>query len=899
MDSPKLIEPETPYSLPAGNPFVLVNTALGSMVLLSDGRLAMVGYGDGFPVLVQIVNADFSVTAPALDATGASASGTTSYGMPRIAALPAGGYAVSWVATDATTNPATKTLAGELFAGDGTPVVALSPTPTNAARTILTALADGSLLYSVYDFRFQPTVQKSDIVYHFSASGALLGSATLTTEATGLSLSGFQGVVALTGGGIVATELIYTRNSDFTFDYDLLVRMLDQNLTQQHQLLAFDGSGGLSHALGESSIKALPDGGFVVEYGDRVFDPSTSVTTYEIHAAFYDADGTERADVLLASAPGYGLASPQLGILSNGTVVAVWEDDKGGVGLSSWHIYGQLLDPQGELIGARFTVADAAVVSGTSGTVHPVGVVGLDHGKFVVNFIDAGPNEFPGAAVRAVYDASASSLTIGADKGYVSRGGITIPGAAAAAALLANDSGFGPLTIQSVSNVTGGSATIGGDGNLAVSASTVASVTTGGFDYTVADSYGMDSAHVTLGFVTTSSGNDTVSVPTLAGEFSFVDAMAGIDKVTGGAGKDTFWGGAGNDTLVGGAGTDTLYGGADGDRLDGGTGADTMFGGAGNDTYIVDDVGDVVREDTVAGMDDGGTLDIVEASVSFTLGAFIERLTLTGSAASDGTGNDQANVITGNAGANHLYGMGGNDILIANGNGADYLDGGEGSDTYNVDNADTVHDSGTTGTDTIISSGGYTLAEGSGIENLQLKAGTTNTATLTGESGANKLIGNDGDNLLRGMAGNDILQGGLGNDRLQGGTGRDTLTGGDGNDIFIFNAGDTPSTASPLAYDTVNDFATGIDKIDLDVIGGAGLVASAYAEVAIASNAFSAVLAAATSAMADGQHTVAFVATNTDGWLLWNTDADKHTAEQAVRLVGQNSLAAFDRTDVM
>ena len=53
----------------------------------------------------------------------------------------------------------------------------------------------------------------------------------------------------------------------------------------------------------------------------------------------------------------------------------------------------------------------------------------------------------------------------------------------------------------------------------------------------------------------------------------------------------------------------------------------------------------------------------------------------------------------------HLYGLGGNDILTANGNGADFLDGGEGSDTYNVDNSDAVQDAGTTGTDTIVSSG--------------------------------------------------------------------------------------------------------------------------------------------------------------------------------------------------
>jgi len=51
--------------------------------------------------------------------------------------------------------------------------------------------------------------------------------------------------------------------------------------------------------------------------------------------------------------------------------------------------------------------------------------------------------------------------------------------------------------------------------------------------------------------------------------------------------------------------------------------------------------------------------------------------------------------------------------------------------------------------------------------------------------------------------------------------------------------------------------------------------------------------------MADGTHSVVFVAGSTDGWLLWNTDSNLHTAEQAVRMVGQNSLAAFDRTDLM
>ena len=74
--------------------------------------------------------------------------------------------------------------------------------------------------------------------------------------------------------------------------------------------------------------------------------------------------------------------------------------------------------------------------------------------------------------------------------------------------------------------------------------------------------------------------------------------------------------------------------------LDGGAGADTMAGGAGNDTYVVDDIGDSVVESA------GSGTDLVQSSVTFTLAANVENLTLTGSAAINGTGNTLANVIS-------------------------------------------------------------------------------------------------------------------------------------------------------------------------------------------------------------------------------------------------------------
>ncbi|MCB1500907.1 MAG: hypothetical protein KDK07_14135 [Bauldia sp.] len=119
-------------------------------------------------------------------------------------------------------------------------------------------------------------------------------------------------------------------------------------------------------------------------------------------------------------------------------------------------------------------------------------------------------------------------------------------------------------------------------------------------------------------------------------------------------------GSSGSDSLVGSNLTDTLNGGAGDDILDGGAGADTMAGGSGNDTYVVDDGGDKVSEAA------GGGIDLVKASISYSLGGDVENLTLTGGAAINGTGNALANVIKGNGGANRINGGAGSDVLTGN-----------------------------------------------------------------------------------------------------------------------------------------------------------------------------------------------------------------------------------------
>ncbi|MCC6984160.1 MAG: right-handed parallel beta-helix repeat-containing protein, partial [Bauldia sp.] len=119
----------------------------------------------------------------------------------------------------------------------------------------------------------------------------------------------------------------------------------------------------------------------------------------------------------------------------------------------------------------------------------------------------------------------------------------------------------------------------------------------------------------------------------------------------------------------------TLRGNAGANLIDGGAGADLMEGGGGSDTYIVDNAGDRVLEGSAPGTDH------VLSSVSFTLGAYVENLTLTGTGAVNGTGNTLANLLTGNAGANALSGGAGADRLSGEG-GNDLLTGGDGSDVF-------------------------------------------------------------------------------------------------------------------------------------------------------------------------------------------------------------------------
>jgi Ca2+-binding RTX toxin-like protein len=201
---------------------------------------------------------------------------------------------------------------------------------------------------------------------------------------------------------------------------------------------------------------------------------------------------------------------------------------------------------------------------------------------------------------------------------------------------------------------------------------------------------------------------------------------------------------------------------------------------------------------------------------AYNFDGFIGDLTLTGIGAlneriTGATGND---VLSGGDGNDKLIGLAGNDTLDG-GNGNDTLIGGAGDDTLigglgidTVSYGDAI--SGVTVS--LADAGPHVTSAGSdtfsGIENL---TGSLFGDTLTGDSGANILNGGDGDDILN------------------GGAGIDTLLGGNGADKFLFDHG--------TGQDTVGDFVSGTDKLDLTAFGFADFTAVQTATHDVGGNA--------------------------------------------------------------
>jgi Ca2+-binding RTX toxin-like protein len=242
------------------------------------------------------------------------------------------------------------------------------------------------------------------------------------------------------------------------------------------------------------------------------------------------------------------------------------------------------------------------------------------------------------------------------------------------------------------------------------------------------------------------------------------------NTITGGQGADTIRAGAGEDTII------TTIDHSVGDRYDGDTPSDTPNSDrllvTGRDGQIMT----FIDDDALTG------IELIELNGTQNIG--IDLSTQTEGVAVDG--NEGNNIFTSGTGVDTFKGLAGND-------------------TYNVNPDDIVIEDDGDGTDHIVSSGGYTLADDMEIEFLS----TTSSAGVT-------------------LTGNSYGQ------TITGGAGIDTLVGGGGTDIFVVqNSQDTvvagaglDTVKTSVSYDITSMFGVevleGTGDVGLTLVGNSG-----------------------------------------------------------------------------
>jgi Ca2+-binding RTX toxin-like protein len=301
----------------------------------------------------------------------------------------------------------------------------------------------------------------------------------------------------------------------------------------------------------------------------------------------------------------------------------------------------------------------------------------------------------------------------------------------------------------------------------------------------------------------------------------------------------------GDDILFGGAGNDQLAGGIGNDRLEGGPGFDSYDGGPGNDTLTFGVADGPASVDlSTSSVVSGGVFEFVQNVENATGSVFGDTL----------LGDDNDNRLVGGGGLDLLGGRLGDDILDGGRDGAYATWAGE-EGAVTVDLATGIANEWDGGKDTLIAISGAV-----GTDFADVLRGDANANRLEGGAGDDTLLGRGGDDVLVGGAGADVLRGGAGIDtadysgagpvrislasgeavdeggaidrisgvenvigslsadllmgdananRLTGGVGADILRGGGGADTFVFT--------DRLDFgDTIRDFSSGEDKIEID-----------------------------------------------------------------------------------
>ncbi|HEY0043353.1 MAG TPA: Ig-like domain-containing protein, partial [Allosphingosinicella sp.] len=751
---------------------------LSSVAGLAQGGF-VVAFADGFQ--------DYSgVRLQIFDASGAKLGGEilvdalagTSFPMPTVAALPWGGFALSWtdvVSTASDTSGAA--VRTQIFDGRGMPVGDEFQLNFNTlfdqAQPSIALLANGSMVFSWNDFSGDsgfsgsvkarvltlteaPALARPDS-FQVAEDGIVGAGLSLfadngsgpDSDADGpaLAIGSINGAAANLGKQIVlASGALLTVNADGTFAYD--------------PNDAFNTLAPGAHAT---------DG---FDYGLK--DGTTGRATITINGVwspgdiYYGTPGNDTAagtgfdETFIVSQGGEDSVNGGGGndVILFGGALSLGDSIDGGSGDDRLVLQGQYAFDLGIVPIAG--IERIALLGAPAGTATPFSYTltlqnaGVAAGQMLT--IDAGalgPNEHLSLNGRDERDARL------AVKGGA--GGDLLTGGAMADLI---DGGAGD---DSIDGGAGDDTLIGGGGADRLDGGTGADIMSGGSggDIYIVDNggdaaieaagEGLDAVYASIGYALR-AGSEIETLAT-----SNYLSTAALD-LTGNEFNNNIVGNNGNNSLVGGAGDDYLSGLGGGDVMNGGLGADFMAGGTGDDVYVVDSPSDVVLENAGEGFDAIYT----SASNSLRAGVEIELFGTTDATATTDLelgGNEFNNNIVGNAGNNALHGDAGDDYLSGlagidiffGGAGADFMVGGLGGDIYHVDSAyDVVLEKAGEGYDAIYTSSSIGLRDGVEVERIGTQNYLATTAIyITGNEFGQEIIANNGNNTLSGMGGND------------------------------------------------------------------------------------------------------------------------------------------------
>ncbi len=794
-DSEVRLSTDIPVSKPGGS------NRSATIAPLADGGYAVVWTSvgsDGFRLSAQRYGADGAAVGTE---TRLNTIGNTYVQSASASALSGGGYVVAWQL-------------GQYFDADiyvqrfdssGAPLsVAMRAntyTTLQQELSAVTGLADGGFVVT-WESMDQDGAGLGIYLQRYNADGVAVGDETrVNTTVSDNQMSPV--IAALNDGGYVVA---WRQQSDFA----VYMQRYDAagNATGIESKVSSNALGGNAPA-----IAGLANGGFVITWG------STSLAGPSAYARRYSAAGTPLANEEKLTTG----AGPVAGLADGGYVITWQSSPTTLVGLTGSTAFAQRYAEDGSAVGAPYQVN--TITEGDKSyrfESSPV-PVSLSDGGYAVAWrwqdldTDGISARRFGADGVAKIDYMEIRGTTGSDVINAREGNQTLDGGTGAD-VMSGGTGNDTYIVDNAADVVTENPAEGND--------TVQSSVTWTLGANV------ENLVLTGASAINGTGNGSDNVLTGNSAANVLDGGAGSDTLIGGAGDDTYIVDAAGDTVIEnpGEGTDTvnafvtwtlgtdvenltlsgqspidgtgnalnnvLTGNSAANVLDGGAGSDTLIGGTGNDTYVVDVASDVVVENPGAG------IDTVRSSVTWTLGADVENLVLTGSSVINGTGNGLDNSLVGNSAANVLVGGDGNDTLDG-GAGADTLDGGLGDDKYYITAGDVLTDAG--GIDTIFTDSSWTLA--TGFENLT--AVGTAAVQLEGNNQDNVLVGNDADNYFNSRAGNDTMIGNGGNDNFDMSTGGTSspgvrfIDGGSGTDTVDYDGYARSALTADLGAGTV------------------------------------------------------------------------------------------------